>query len=64
MLLPKDGMPGEGDDEGEEDEGAGDGIVVAGADTDLGQLVILQLVLARFAARHGACNLAKDVAKL
>lgn len=64
MLLPKDGMPGDGDDEDGEDEGAGDGVVVAGADTELGQLIILQLVLARFAARYGACNLAKVAATL
>lgn len=47
MLLPKDGMPGEGDDEEDDDMGDRDGVVVAGADTELGQLIILQLVLAR-----------------
>eukprot|EP00892_Ulva_mutabilis_P000978 jgi/Ulvmu1/10881/UM007_0057.1 len=47
MLLPKDGMPGDDGSDDEDANGAGDGVVVAGADTELGQLIILQLVLAR-----------------
>lgn len=57
MLLPKDGMPGDDGDEDEDDAGEGDGVVVAGADTELGQLIILQLVLARYEAECVRCLL-------
>lgn len=53
LVMPKDGGgPDDGESE-EEDEYSGprEAIVVVGADSELGQLVVLQLVLARSDSR-------------
>ena len=49
LLMPKDGGgPDDGEsEEGDERSGPREAIVVVGGDSELGELVVLQLVLAR-----------------
>lgn len=51
LVMPKDGGPQGPDREEEKDEPSGprEAVVVVGGDSELGQLVVLQLVLARCA---------------
>lgn len=57
LTGPKDRPAPEGgggpDDEQQEDSGPRDAILVTGAETPLGELIVLQLVLARCAAGGG-----------
>jgi hypothetical protein len=49
LVMPKDGGPQDGDSEDDDEDPTGDreAIVVVGGDTELGELVVMQLVLAR-----------------
>jgi hypothetical protein len=57
MLLPQDGGDEQGEEENDDDEDTERSeIVVTDADTPLGQLVVLQLVLARCAFQKRISN--------
>jgi hypothetical protein len=47
LLLPKDGQGGNDEEGDDDDAGPREAIVVVGADSELGQLTVMQLVLAR-----------------
>ena len=57
LVAPKKRSDPEGygplPDEDEEDAGPRDAVLVTGAETPLGELIVLQLVLARCAAHRG-----------
>ena len=55
MLLPRDGGNSPGPETEEEDDGVRDAILVTDADTPMGELIVLQLVLSRYAAVTARC---------
>jgi hypothetical protein len=73
LVMPKDGGPqqGDSDDDDEEPTGSREAIVVVGGDTELGELIIMQLVLARCeptdsaaAVPHSKCMCARLPARV